>query len=129
MSLQPPSLESLPLFAQDPAQEVRAKKEILHRHEEESGHLLNRLREALRLLYLRRVSTVGIDQAYVSADDARDIMRRYPRTYGLPAGKTMNALGQLFRAQGWERLAGEKHVSTTPGSHGNEICKWRWVRK
>lgn len=87
---------------------------------------IERLREAMRLLYLRRVVTEGIERAYVTADDARYAMRRHPEIYALPAGKTMNALGQLFRAQGWVKMEG-KHVSTTPGSHGNEICRWRWV--
>ena len=97
--------------------ELKARDRILESLESTHGSVLNALRTELKVIYENRVITYGEDVAFVTADDARRILRGWEVKAG-------NWMGSLFRDGKWE-FAGEYHLSTTPGSHGNTIKRWR----
>lgn len=89
---------------------------------------LRRMRNALASIYQVRVTKYGEGdpRCYVTADDARRLMEQHPRVWDLPAGASPNLLGSLFRSAEWKAIDRE-HVSSTTGSHGNILTRWRYV--
>ena len=116
----PAPMGTLPLFSRPEEEKADA---TLRDFERRDTAWLDALRDELRKLYAARVNRLGEAMAYVTADDARRMMDRDPRLRP-PAGTSNNALGALFRTQGWEKLGYTK--STTEGSHGNLIAQWAW---
>lgn len=106
--------------------ELAAGQAVLDLFEQRDGEWLGRLRAELRRLYFTRKvewpATWG--EAYVTADDARALMRQY-RSLRPPEGTSNNSLGALFRGKGWRRVG--DHFSNTQGSHGNRIGRWAVV--
>ncbi|MBL4701600.1 MAG: hypothetical protein JKX85_10125 [Phycisphaeraceae bacterium] len=105
-------------------QEVAKAHQVLDAMELSRGEYLDRIREKLAVLYRSRWVSQGLE-AFVSADDARDILNKMPNVPP-PSRMNRNFLGQLFRADGW-KFTGKTINSKTPGSHGNLLRCWRWV--
>lgn len=99
--------------------EVAKANRVLARHEVNRKALFAWLRPQMQALYLRRVRELGAADAFVTADDAREIIDADPRYDGL----NRNCLGSLFLGGAW--IACGFHRSKTPGSHGNRLTKWR----
>lgn len=93
---------------------------------DDDGRWLELLRDELRKLYLERKSTWTIAQGdpFVCADDARRLIEK-DSALRPPPHRSNNALGSLFLVPGWRKVG--KHISTTSGSHRNEINTWAWV--
>jgi hypothetical protein len=125
MSLQARTAD-LPLFATPEPERAKAES-VLDRMARERRAWLERMRAALAGLYEHRVTTWGAlrHPAFVTADDARRLMRDMP-DLALPEGASPNTMGALFRTREWECID-RGHVSTTIGSHGNLLARWRYV--
>jgi hypothetical protein len=108
-----------------PAPERAKAVSVLDTMASERRAWLTKMREEMAELYRHRVITWGEENAYVTADDARMFLE-WP-DLGLPAGASPNLLGSLFRAPGWERSEHPDHASSTPGSHANNLYRWRYV--
>lgn len=126
-------LNTLPLFGglgeptavQEP--ELEKKEAVLEKHADGNRVWLDPLRDHLKEIYASRVSTRGIAHAYVTADDARKLMK-WNSKLAPPPGTSMNAMGALFRTRGWRKLrTNDEYKSTTPGSHGNRLDCWVWL--
>ncbi len=126
MSLFADPAAGLPLFVSAGPEEQAKARTALDRMAEERRVWLELVRSRLVALYLSRVATTGEERAHVTADDARRLMEAEPSRYALPAGASTNLLGSLFRSAEWE-LIDREHVSSTEGSHGNILARWRWV--
>jgi len=117
------------------AREEEARQDVLQRMKEERAGWLEKMRTELAALYQLRVTEWGLKEAYVTADDARNLMRSYPQRFGLPAGASTNTLGALFLGKEWHAKDGYTtggraiagHTSTTPGSRGNDLVRWEYV--
>lgn len=116
------------------AREEELRREIRRRMRSERRAWLERMQAELALVYGHRVISWHPAEAYVTADDARALMRTYPHRFALPGGATTNTLGALFSGRDWEPLDVDEqgrsiamHVSTTDGSHGNRLVRWRYV--
>jgi len=83
---------------------------------------LEAIREKMRRLYQMRVDLHGEHGAWVTADDAREFLELILRP---PPAMSRNFLGATFKEPGWE-VVGSYH-SSTRGSHGNRLLKWKWV--
>ena len=106
--------------------ELQLREEAVARMKREHRGWLDRMRAELVRVFEHRVLSWGGAEAYVTADDARALIRSYPDRFGLPAGAHMNLMGALFRARGWARSEARDHTSSTDGSHGNDLYRWRW---
>lgn len=126
MSLRAPTTFGLPLFGPPPEPEPAKAQSVLDAMAEERRAWLRYMRARLAQTYLARVTERGRDAAYVTADDARQLMDDEPTLCGLPAGASTNLLGALFRGWEWQQI-NRGHVSSTPGSHGNILARWRFV--
>lgn len=128
MSLRTPTTYGLPLFAPEAEPEPEPVKAtaVLDRMAEERRDWLRYMRTRLVQVYFARVTAAGRDAAFVTADDARQLMDAEPTLCGLPAGASTNLLGALFRGWEWQAIDRE-HVSTREGSHGNLLTRWRYV--
>lgn len=86
--------------------------------------LLDYLRRAMIDLYLRREASVGRENAYVTADDARLVLEAIPN---LPPPERLNRnfMGALFRECDGFEPTGSYAKSRTPGSHANNLTCWR----
>jgi hypothetical protein len=91
-----------------------------------NAEILDWLRvQLVRLYKLNRVVEPG--EAFVTADDARKYLED-----AIAAGKferpngSLNFLGSLFKAPGWETTGGFVK-SRTRGSHANRLLKWKWT--
>lgn len=127
-----PDLFSAGVAERHAAAEVAERDHALASLEERRGAYLKLIRAAMGRLYGERVYAVrhGIGWwdrdgsaeavAWVSADDAR----RYFEALNPPAELSRNFLGQVFREAGWVALPGRRILSTTPGSHANELKCW-----
>lgn len=126
MSLAAP-VSTLPLFAQ-PAPEQAKARNVLARMADERRAWLERMRGAL--VGIQSVRTLLYGEAdprsWVTADDAQQLAKARGNL-ALPAGASPNLFGAVFRAPGWVRSAHKDHQSSTDGSHGNDLYRWRYV--
>ena len=76
------------------------------------------VRAHLRVLYQRRERELGKEEAFVTADDARDYVEGHTR---LTPG---NWMGNIFRDGSWTLLEG-KVRSRVPSNRGRSISRWR----
>jgi hypothetical protein len=113
------------------AREEQARRDVLRRMKDQRAAWLDTMRAELAKVFEYRVLAWYPDEAYVTADDARNLMRAYPERFALPAGASMNTLGALFLTKEWAPLdttpggrAVATHISTTPGSKGNHLVRW-----
>lgn len=116
-------VDLLPLFTQPaPPRETEAEKgrRILDALAEQRRGYLDRIRSQMRQLYLDRSALHGTG-ARVSPDDARAFFE----SLSPPAGLSRNFLAQVFREPGWTVVG--SHVSTTKGSHGNDLKAYAWT--
>ena len=115
------------LFAPPEPERTRAAS-ILDDMAERRRDWLRRMRAVLVSLYFHRVAKWGEGHpiAYVTADDAQRLAKER-RDLALPAGASPNLFGSVFRAPGWVRSAHKDHQSSTNGSHGNDLYRWRYV--
>ncbi|GMV07394.1 MAG: hypothetical protein AMXMBFR53_36690 [Gemmatimonadota bacterium] len=127
MSMHTPTTFGLPLFGNaEPKPEPVKTAEVLDRMAVERRDWLRYMRTRLVQVFLGRVRDVGRERAYVTTDDAWDLIDAEPTLCGLPAGASPNLLGALFRGWEWQAIDRE-HVSTREGSHGNLLTRWRYV--
>ena len=126
MSLTAP-VSLLPLFAEPQPERARAVP-ALDRMAEKRHAWLDRMRHVLVQLCRHRVMIwgEGNPEACVTGDDAQRLEKTRP-DLALPADASRNLFGVVFRAPGWVHSEHPDHVSTTPGSNGNLIYRWRYV--
>lgn len=113
----------------EPAKPEPAKAaDVLDRMASERREWLERMRAELVRVYRNRVAFFGEHdlRACMTGDDAQHLEKTRPGL-ALPAGASRNTLGVVFRAPGWVHSEHPDHVSTTPGSNGNLIYRWRYV--
>lgn len=113
------------LFEPRPPERERAVS-VLDKMADERRAWLERMRDRLAVLCLLRVDMLGEAQACVTADDA-EVLRKTQASLALPADCSPNIMGTVFRTRDWVRSEHPDHVSTTPGSNGNLIYRWRYV--
>lgn len=121
----------MPRTATRMEREREVARSILERLASERREWLERMRQALALVYLGRELERG-EAAFITADDARRLM--LDPVFSLPAGASMNTAGALFRSREWEPLDVDAqgrplktYPSQTEGSHGNPLVRWRFV--
>ena len=126
---QTPDLFAAPVL---PAPSEQAKRDaVLTGLEAQRRRFLEDLRRAMRLLLLERREAVARTgswrteagtlerDVWVSADDVRRVFE----SWNPPAAINRNFLGAVFRG-GWAALEHRRVLSTTPGSHANELKCW-----
>lgn len=130
--LEDPTVQGIAEARRDREEEFR--REVHRRMRDERRAWIERMQAELALVYEHRVISWYPAEAYVTADDARSLMRAYPHRFALPAGATTNTLGALFSGRDWAPLDRDEsgrsialHVSTTEGSHGNRLIRWRYA--
>lgn len=112
-------------------QEQALRDAALERLEALRADWLARIRQAMRLLYAERQEAIARDghwagpqgpepRPWVSADDAR----LWFEAQRDRADLNRNFLGGTFRGHGWHPLIGRRILSTTAGSHANELKVW-----
>jgi len=114
------------LFTPEPERQKAVN--VLDRMAAERHAWLDRIRHVLVQVYYHRVMKWGRGhpEACVTGDDAQRLAKARPEL-ALPAGASFKLFGAVFRAPGWVRSEHKDHVSTTPGSNGNLIYRWRYV--
>lgn len=82
------------------------------------------LRSRLAEIYCERRDKQGFDLAYVTADDARILIKAHDEFKKLTR---MNFMGSLFKDAPDFECTNEVIRSKTPGSKGNRLLCWRYI--